>query len=209
MMDESRIIITAADLDNAPPDQVVTRAEGSSILVISHADLQPELRLDARDLLLPLVVSDPSDGLQSHASQIDVVGRTSPNVRLKLTINGIARPIVIADHTGTFRFENVQLVNGNNRLTIEHTDEPQQSINRVTIFVHLRSPYSGQKDWYTREELTMGKEIVRCRNPRCNLYVLKATWDLEGCYCNARGNQYFTSVQPEFYTLKDEVIQIR
>lgn len=207
MSNEEPIIISKEDIEKTLRSDTAD-ADHTSAIVITASDVDSALRISKDDLILPVAINEPKDGFESHKDCIDIVGTSSPGAKLQLSLDGAPGAVVIADNEGRFRFDRVKLPNQNNRLTVAQVDGSLDLSRRATANVRVRLPYIGQKDWYTRQELTPDKEIVRCRQPACGRYVLRETWNQEGCYCGAKGNQFFTPEQPEFFRLKDEVIKI-
>lgn len=207
MSSQEPIIIRKEDIDQAlhpePPN-----ADCTPVIVVTQFDVQPALVISKEDLVAPVTIVEPKDGFESSKDCIDIAGTSSPGAKLQLSLDGAPGAVVIADNKGRFRFDRVKLPNQNNRLTVAQVDGSLDLSRRATVNVRVRLPYIGQKDWYTRQELTPDKEIVRCRQPACGRYVLRETWNQEGCYCGAKGNQFFTPEQPEFFRVKDEVIKI-
>lgn len=207
MSDEEPIIIQKEDIDRISRPETAS-ANCTPAIVIISSDIESALRISNDDLVLPVAIIEPKDGFESPRDCIDIAGTSSPGARLQLSLDGMPGPVVIANNEGRFGFHKVKLSKQNNKMTVAQVDVSPDLSRRATVNVRVRLPYGGQKDWYTRQELTPDREIVRCRQPGCGRYVLRETWNQEGCYCGAKGNQFFTPEQPEFFRSKDEVIKI-
>jgi len=207
MNSEEPIVIHKEDLEKIPRPEI-SGADRASAIIITTSDVEPAFKISIEDVTAPVTIIEPKDGFESQRDCIDIVGMASPGARLQLILNETPGAVVTADNQGRFRFHQVKLPAQNNTLTVSQVDVSPDLSRRAIVNVRVRLPYIGQKDWYTRQELTPDKEIVRCRRPGCGRYVLRETWNHEGCYCGAKGNQFFTPDQHEFFQVKDEVIKI-
>lgn len=211
----SQSVATGAETVNPSPtiqaEYLVITAEdlGPEGFSGGYSGLEPALVISLDELIVPVEILEPKEGHEAKKRIIDVVGRTGPKAWIKYTLNGKDGPVTEAGPDGGFRIRGVRLADGDNELILRCVNEPVSLSQPAMLHVKLKlPPYLGLRDWFTREKLEIGSDVVRCKNRDCERYVLRLTWESEGCYCGNKGPKYYTPDQPEFFQANDQAIQI-
>lgn len=164
-------------------------------------------KISIEEFLVPLDILEPKDGQEISQRTIDIVGKTKPGAWLRINLNDVPGIVTESGEDGVFRFMNIKLADGDNKIAIDCVDELTSLAQPVVLHIRLKlPPYIGLRDWYTRERLELGSDVVRCK--KCDRYVLRITWNAEGCYCGEKGDRFFTPDQPEFSQVKDQTLRI-
>lgn len=114
--------------------------EGEYQLQVTAADIAGNTTtqtLDFRiDLTAPtLVVSVPDDGAMVDAAMISISGQTEPAAIVALTAADMTRTSVVADASGLFVFDGVNLLVGDNLFTLTATDMAGNNSDELALSV--------------------------------------------------------------------------